>query len=280
MFKRQNQGVHWDIFTWIRYCLILKVVVRSNLWRKNKDNSKLREIRTSLFSGVLRLAFMMVAVSASETSVNFYETTRPKIPEDNHFYTRLCENLKSRFEVSATKLIMWKLRCLSDTWVSWPEIFLKKVMRALTFSTFSGQSACLLTFFCFHADQTGRASISLTHKKMFCRLYWNLCVTTQSRVIYQNKKCSRVVVKSRIKWVRRWNVQNNTDSLIQFDGIKAVICSLFCDAFSVNILYSIDDRVTSEWWWIDEDKHLCLKRDSSPRSQRPDDLGLRFWDRR
>jgi hypothetical protein len=38
---------------------------------------------------------MMEAVSTSETSVNFYVTTRRNIPEDNHLHTRRRENLKS-----------------------------------------------------------------------------------------------------------------------------------------------------------------------------------------
>jgi hypothetical protein len=33
--------------------------------------------------------------SASETSVNFYQTTRRKNPEDSHLHTRRHENLKS-----------------------------------------------------------------------------------------------------------------------------------------------------------------------------------------
>jgi hypothetical protein len=37
----------------------------------------------------------MEAVSTSETSVNFYKTTRRNNPEDSHIYTRR-ENLKSR----------------------------------------------------------------------------------------------------------------------------------------------------------------------------------------
>jgi hypothetical protein len=35
------------------------------------------------------------AVSTSETSVNFYQTTRCNIPEDRHLHTRCRENLKS-----------------------------------------------------------------------------------------------------------------------------------------------------------------------------------------
>jgi hypothetical protein len=63
-----------------------------------------------------------------------------------------------------------------------------------------------------------------------------------------------------------------------------VFCSLFNDAFSVIRLYSVDGRMTSEWWWIDEDKHPCLKRDTNPRSQRPSNQDLRirprsYWER-
>jgi hypothetical protein len=43
-------------------------------------------------------ALMMEAVSTSETSVNFYETTRRNISEDSHLFTRRRENLKSHFE--------------------------------------------------------------------------------------------------------------------------------------------------------------------------------------
>jgi hypothetical protein len=40
-------------------------------------------------------ALMMEAVSTSETSVNFYQTTRPNIPEDSYLHTGRRENLKS-----------------------------------------------------------------------------------------------------------------------------------------------------------------------------------------
>jgi hypothetical protein len=62
--------------------------------------------------------------------------------------------------------------------------------------------------------------------------------------------------------------------------------SLFYDALSVTRPYSVDNMVKSEWWWIDEEKRPCLKRDSNPRSQRPCDQGLLLrlrppghWDR-
>jgi hypothetical protein len=40
----------------------------------------------------------MEAASASETSVNFYQTTRRNNPEDNHLHLRRRENLKSHQE--------------------------------------------------------------------------------------------------------------------------------------------------------------------------------------
>jgi hypothetical protein len=43
---------------------------------------------------VASIALMMEAASTSETSVNFYQTTRRKNPEDNHFHTGRHENLK------------------------------------------------------------------------------------------------------------------------------------------------------------------------------------------
>lgn len=39
---------------------------------------------------------MMKVVSTSETSVNFYKTTRRKILEDNYLHTRCCEDFKSQ----------------------------------------------------------------------------------------------------------------------------------------------------------------------------------------
>jgi hypothetical protein len=37
---------------------------------------------------------LMEVTSTSETSANFYQTTRRNIPEDSHLHTRYCENLK------------------------------------------------------------------------------------------------------------------------------------------------------------------------------------------
>jgi hypothetical protein len=41
------------------------------------------------------IALMMEAATTSETSVNFYQTTRPYNPEDSHLHTHRRENLKS-----------------------------------------------------------------------------------------------------------------------------------------------------------------------------------------
>jgi hypothetical protein len=44
---------------------------------------------------LVEIDLMMEATSTSETSVNFYETTRRYNPEDSHLHTRRRENLKS-----------------------------------------------------------------------------------------------------------------------------------------------------------------------------------------
>jgi hypothetical protein len=41
------------------------------------------------------IALMTEAASTSETSINFYQTTRRNNPEDSHLHTRRRENLKS-----------------------------------------------------------------------------------------------------------------------------------------------------------------------------------------
>jgi hypothetical protein len=45
----------------------------------------------------LAISFLMIeAASTSETSVNFYKTTRRNNPEDSHLHIRRRENLKSQ----------------------------------------------------------------------------------------------------------------------------------------------------------------------------------------
>jgi hypothetical protein len=44
-----------------------------------------------------QIALIMEAARTSETSVNFYQTTRRYNPENSHLHTRRRENLKSYF---------------------------------------------------------------------------------------------------------------------------------------------------------------------------------------
>jgi hypothetical protein len=46
-------------------------------------------------ASITRTMSMMEAASTSETSVNFYQTTRRNNPQDSHLHTRRRENLKS-----------------------------------------------------------------------------------------------------------------------------------------------------------------------------------------
>jgi cell division protein FtsL len=58
-------------------------MLRRVVWQKLTDISE------------VRIALVVEAVNTSETSVNFYHTTRRTIPGNNHLHTRLRENLKS-----------------------------------------------------------------------------------------------------------------------------------------------------------------------------------------
>jgi hypothetical protein len=62
---------------------------RKPIWEVN-TNMHVREIVL-----VKAIALMMAAVSTSETSINFYQTTRRNVPEDSHLHTCRCENLQS-----------------------------------------------------------------------------------------------------------------------------------------------------------------------------------------
>jgi hypothetical protein len=58
---------------------------------------KFTDVSVVLAASIIRamIALIMEAVSTSETSVNFYHTTRHNNPEDSHLHTRRRENLKS-----------------------------------------------------------------------------------------------------------------------------------------------------------------------------------------
>jgi hypothetical protein len=62
-------------------------MLRPVIWYKVTDVSEV------LAASIIRA--MMEAASTSETSVNFYQTTRRNISEDSHLHARRREKLKS-----------------------------------------------------------------------------------------------------------------------------------------------------------------------------------------
>jgi hypothetical protein len=54
------------------------------------------------------ITLMMEAASTSETSVNFYRTTRRNIPEDSNLHTRCRENLKSHQTLSLLRPLFFR----------------------------------------------------------------------------------------------------------------------------------------------------------------------------
>jgi hypothetical protein len=71
-------------------------MLRRAVWYKFTDVSELLNASS--------IMTMMEAVSTSETSVNFYPTTRRKIPEDSQLHTRRRENLKSHQFIARSPL--------------------------------------------------------------------------------------------------------------------------------------------------------------------------------
>jgi hypothetical protein len=67
----------------------------------NEDGSLLGCSAEVLAASIIRamITLMMEAASTSETSVNFYQTTRRYNPEDSHLRTRRRENLKSYIDL-------------------------------------------------------------------------------------------------------------------------------------------------------------------------------------
>jgi hypothetical protein len=66
-------------------------MVRRVVWYKLADVS---EMLTAFIISTM-ITLMMEAVHTSETSVNFYQTTRRNMPEDRYLHTRRYENWKS-----------------------------------------------------------------------------------------------------------------------------------------------------------------------------------------
>jgi hypothetical protein len=61
----------------------------------HKGRKKLR-VKVAVFWVVAPFNVLLIeAANTSETSVNFYQTTRRNNPEDSHLHTRSRENLKS-----------------------------------------------------------------------------------------------------------------------------------------------------------------------------------------
>jgi hypothetical protein len=59
-------------------------------------SQKFTDVSGMLTAAIIRvIGHMIRTVSTSETSVNFYETTRRKTPEDSHLHIHRRENLKS-----------------------------------------------------------------------------------------------------------------------------------------------------------------------------------------
>jgi hypothetical protein len=55
-----------------------------------------RSLPTLLAASIIRT--LMEKASISETSVNFYKTTRRNVPEDSHLHIRRRENLKTQLK--------------------------------------------------------------------------------------------------------------------------------------------------------------------------------------
>jgi hypothetical protein len=54
--------------------------------------------------------WLMEAVSITETSASFYESTRRNIPEDSHLHTRSRKNLKSHIHAACHRGLLSKLQ--------------------------------------------------------------------------------------------------------------------------------------------------------------------------
>jgi hypothetical protein len=68
------------------------------------------------------IALMMEAVSTSETSKNFHQTTRRNIQHDSHLHTRLRENLKSQKLLMVLYSIIINSYSLLVVWVECDDV--------------------------------------------------------------------------------------------------------------------------------------------------------------
>jgi hypothetical protein len=103
-FKREINSLHKKVkLKGLMYTRHEKIQVKRNqpkcLQKSLLQRASFKQpaVRNSRKSGAknLLIALMMVAASTSETSANFYQTTRCYNLEDSHLHTHHCENLKS-----------------------------------------------------------------------------------------------------------------------------------------------------------------------------------------
>jgi hypothetical protein len=84
-----------------------------------------------------------------------------------------------------------------------------------------------------------------------------------------NLTCEKTVWPTQLS-CRSWGCENTHTIIWESKSCRQwcwIFGTSFYDAFSVARLYNVDNRVTSEWWWIDEEEHPYLEQDSNPRSQ-------------
>jgi hypothetical protein len=67
------------------------------IFQQNHGNKTIlqEDVSKMLVAFIIKIALMTEAANTSETSVNFYQTTRRNNPEDNRLHTRGLENQKS-----------------------------------------------------------------------------------------------------------------------------------------------------------------------------------------
>jgi hypothetical protein len=74
--------------------MLHSAILPENRWFNNWWLSP--SVNLFIYTFIRAIALMMEAACTSETSVNFYHTTRRNNPEDSRLHTRRRENIKSR----------------------------------------------------------------------------------------------------------------------------------------------------------------------------------------
>jgi hypothetical protein len=78
---------------------LMKSTARNEVSLRNVDCHYRRKVKT-----IMAIARMMDATNTSETSFNFYQTTRRNIPEDGHLLGNVCfETLRKAWEDNINK---------------------------------------------------------------------------------------------------------------------------------------------------------------------------------